>query len=156
MHSTAALPLRLGARAWAAVSVSFSRTDLCLWAPSPVIGLAAAAVAAAAADDDEAGEEEEQMEEEEEEDADEEERASSRLSSSFSAAASRWFSSLDVDLDCVAEVAAEMCYAAGVEARIKEGGGTSGSRNRVRGGASRADAVARVFAFLKSGGKGGG
>jgi hypothetical protein len=90
-----------------------------------------------------------------------------RAGRSFTAAATRWFSSLDVDLDSVAEVAAELCYAAGVEkaaeAGAAGGAGTGGECERRTGehcsgggghGGSthqRADAAARVFEFLRSG-----
>ena len=164
---------RLGARAWAAVSVSLSRTDVCLWAPPHVIGFAAAAVAAAAADEAERVMTEEEEEEEAGEDGDGGEEARGRESrssssssspSSFTAAATRWFSSLDVDLDAVAEVAAELCYAAGVERASRAGrdekrrrmGENSGSGGDGDGGRSaahqRADAAARVFEFLRRSG----
>lgn len=156
-------PLRLGARAWAAVSVSLARTDACLWAPPHVIGFAAAAVAAAAADDaermaEEEGEEGEGEEEEAEEEA--EEQGEEHSSSSFTAAATRWFSSVDVDLDQVAEVAVELCHAAGVEGAAAAGRGRAGDERSKRtnsdndngGGAQRVDAVARAFEFLRSGG----
>ena len=166
------LPPRLGARAWAAVSVSIARTDACLWAPPHVVGFAAAAVAAAAADREEEAERlaEDEEEEEEEvaggEEAARERRASgaspsSSSSSCFTAEATRWFSSLDVDLDPIAEVAAELCYAAGVEraegkgdARKRRRTGSDGGGNDGGGGSAsahqRADAALRVFEFLRS------
>jgi hypothetical protein len=157
-------PLRLGARAWAAVSLSFARTDACLWAPPHVVGFAAAAVAAAAADDaeriaeeEEGDEEEEEIQEAEEEREAEGEEREERASSSFAAAATRWFSSVDVDLDQVAEVAAELCHAAGVERAAAGAAGTDGTRDKSdssdnSGAWRRADAVARAFEFLRSGG----
>lgn len=147
-------PLRLGARAWAAVSVSLARTDACLWAPPHVIGFAAAAVAA----DDAERMAEEEGEEGEGEEEEAEEQGEEHSSSSFTAAATRWFSSVDVDLDQVAEVAVELCHAAGVEGAAAAGRAgderskRTNSDNDNGGGAQRVDAVARAFEFLRSGG----
>ena len=87
--------------------------------------------------------------------------SSSTSSSCFTAEATRWFSSLDVDLDPIAEVAAELCYAAGVEraegkgdARKRRRTGSDGGGNDGGGGSAsahqRADAALRVFEFLRS------